>query len=265
MAKAAFVYALVAASAGLFACAAFTGTDVTDGRNDGGGPTSSGVPTTSDAGDGHTTIDGGSTSGGPYGTSTCSMAPGSTVFCADFDESPPVDAGWRNQSGSGLTLTNTFAGGSAPNALLLTIPNGGTAIAATRIVPLAPAAGKHFVVQFSFVASYVPGGASGLMTIANLGFEPKESTQIALLGTGHLTCGNLDVPLGAGVHKLVLTIAVDASGQAQSFTCAVDNVSGDGGTIIAPGASGFDMVFGTAGSTGMSTLSVDDVVFHVVP
>jgi len=185
------------------------------------------------------------------------------VFCADFDEGTAFDAGWVSQATSrsgNIQLGPSFTGGSAPNALFLTTAVAtGSAIVATPDFPLDAAASKHFVAQFSFVAS--PAEA-GIVTLANLGFLPNESTQAALTSDGRISCADLTVPVSAGPHLLTIDLTVNASGIAESFRCALDNQA-SAGTAIAPGAFAFGMHFGPPNTPSATSVALDNIVLYV--
>ena len=102
------------------------------------------------------------------------------------------------------------------------------------------------------------------MTLANLGFEPKQSMQAAL-SAGQVMCADLSTPVGPGPHTLTIDITVNGFGYADSFRCTVDGVSGAAGTSIAPGATDFDIALGTSNAPSPTTLAIDNVVVYVQP
>ncbi len=199
-------YASLSVAAALGACAAFSGTDAPIGLFDGGADADMAVADASFF---------------KYGSSFCSAPPTGTLFCADFDETPAVDAGFASQSASGITLVGDFDGGSAPNSLGILTPVMGFAVVQTPLIKLAPFANKHLAVQWRFMAT-IPNGT--FIRLANLGFDPTQGSPVALAASG-LTCGLVMKAITPGAHTLLIDISVAADGTAASYECFVDATS----------------------------------------
>ena len=180
------------------------------------------------------------------------------IDCFDFDESnPPARLTLSQSAGGTNTFGPTFAGGSAPTALVVKAPSAGANAVAT-VIPIAfPAHTKKLVtIDFQFSAS---AAATGAQNIGRLGFT-SQSFPISLSSANALQCGGVSVPfLNAGVHAIAISMAVDASGNVSQFTCTLDGTTSGTASVVPSKTLSLELGNTNSGA-GSLTVTYDNVV-----
>jgi hypothetical protein len=147
----------------------------------------------------------------------CSATPGA-IQCFDFDESNPVVGLVLAQGGGTVSFQGTFAGGSAPMAMVVEPKvTGGNVVAKAGQIDLTAHKNKTVSVDFRFQVVALPTGTEYIARLNDV------ASFISIDATGiHCGAGVAAAAFVAGVHKVSITMLVNANGVVNSLSCAVD-------------------------------------------
>ncbi len=187
----------------------------------------------------------------------CSGAAG-IIQCFDFDESDPAVGLALTQPGGTVSFETTFAGGSAPKAMVIEAKTaGGTAVATASQVDFTAYKNKTVIVELRFDVGAMPTATEYIARLNDV--HSFISVEPAGIRCG---AGAPAAMLLPGAHKLSVTMHVSAAGMVNSIACTVDATPAQ--TSITPASTSLVLELGNVNSgSGNFRVAYDDVIVRV--
>jgi hypothetical protein len=182
------------------------------------------------------------------------------IFCFDFDENnnPPQGLTVMQSGGASISYPGTFPEGSAPSALKATVGASARATATAPTIDLTKQKNADISIAFAFD---IPVKATTAQYVARLNFT-SQSSPISLNGANGFACGGTTFAnIATGTHHVVVSVAVDAMGNAVAYNCSLDGVTSVGASV-APSLT-LSVELGNVMGGGVFTATYDDFVANV--